>query len=85
MLWERGSPVVRFGRPSPRPGSRIHLSLKSILVRASCSGFVMCRVLIVGKPNETYSYAAVDQQTGEVPLRLTDRHALVALCQRVGC
>ena len=34
--------------------------------------------------NETYSYAAVDQQTGEVPLRLSDRHALVALCQRLG-
>jgi hypothetical protein len=44
----------------------------------------MRRVQIVEKPNETYSYAAVDQQTGEVPLRLSDRHALVALCQRLG-
>ena len=43
----------------------------------------MRRVLIVEKPNETYSYAAVDQQTGEVLLRLSDRHALVALCQRL--
>ena len=44
----------------------------------------MRRVRIVEKPNETYSYAAVDKQTGEVPLRLRDRHALVALCQRLG-
>jgi hypothetical protein len=44
----------------------------------------MRRVRIVEKLNETYSYAAVDQQTGEVPLRLSDRHALVALCQRLG-
>jgi hypothetical protein len=29
----------------------------------------MRRVKIVEKPNETYSYAAVDQQTGEVLLR----------------
>jgi hypothetical protein len=43
----------------------------------------MRRVLIVEKPNETFSYAAVDQQTGEVLLRLRDRHALVALCQRL--
>jgi hypothetical protein len=57
------------------PGSLIHLSPKSILVRAFCSGFVMCRVLIVGKPNEAYSYAAVDQQTGEVPL--IDRPACI--------
>jgi hypothetical protein len=44
----------------------------------------MRRVQIVEKLNETYSYAAVDQQTGEVPLRLSDRHALVALCHRLG-
>jgi hypothetical protein len=44
----------------------------------------MRRVQIVEKPNETYSYAAVDQQTGEVLLRLRDRHALVALCERWG-
>jgi hypothetical protein len=29
----------------------------------------MRRVQTVEKPNETYSFAAVDQQTGEVPLR----------------
>jgi len=44
----------------------------------------MRRVQIVEKPNETYSYAAVDRQNGEVLLRLSDRHALVALCQRLG-
>jgi hypothetical protein len=44
----------------------------------------MRRVQIVEKPNGTYSYAAVDLQTDEVLLRLSDRHALVALCERLG-
>jgi hypothetical protein len=43
----------------------------------------MRRVQIVEKPTETYSYAALDRQTGEVLLRLSDRHALIALCQRL--
>jgi len=59
--------------PGPPPGPGVFFGV--------C---VMRRVQIVEKPNETYSYAAVDQQTGEVPLRLSDRHALVALCQRLG-
>ena len=41
-------------------------------------------VKIVEKLGETYSYAAVDQRTGETPLRLSDRFALIALCQRLG-
>jgi hypothetical protein len=41
-------------------------------------------VKIVERPNETYPFAAIDQATGEVPLRLTDRAALVALCGRLG-
>jgi hypothetical protein len=45
----------------------------------------MRRVTIVKKPNEiTYCYVAVDQDTGEVPLRLTDRDELIALCYRLG-
>jgi hypothetical protein len=43
-------------------------------------GCVMRRVHIVEKLNETYSYTAVDQQTGEVPLRLSDRKAGVVAC-----
>jgi hypothetical protein len=41
-------------------------------------------IRIIERPNETYAFAAVDQQTGEVPLRLADRDALVALCRRLG-
>ena len=39
----------------------------------------MRRVKIIERPRETYSYAAVDQQTGEIPLRLSERADLVAL------
>jgi hypothetical protein len=45
---------------------------------------VMRCVRIVDRPNETYRFAAVDQATGEVPLQLADRAALVALCERLG-
>jgi hypothetical protein len=41
-------------------------------------------VKILERPNETYPFAAVDQTTGEVPLQLADRTALVALCGRLG-
>jgi hypothetical protein len=41
-------------------------------------------VKIVESPNKTYGFAAIDQQTGEVPLRLPDRTALLALCTRLG-
>ena len=41
-------------------------------------------VKIVERPNETYPFAAIDQSTGEIPLQLTDRAALVALCGRLG-
>ena len=88
MLRERGCPVGRAARPkrvsSARPLCHIELSLEPSLGPGAFFGVcVMRRVLIVEKPNETFSYAAVDQQTGEVLLRLSDRHALVALCQRL--
>jgi len=44
----------------------------------------MRHVKIVERPNETYPFAAIDQQTGEIPLRLTERGDLVALCDRLG-
>ena len=44
----------------------------------------MRRVRIVERPGETYTYAAVDRETGEVPLQLADRAALIALCERLG-
>ena len=39
---------------------------------------------IIERPGEIYSYAALDQQTGEIPLRLSEGGALVALCRRPG-
>jgi hypothetical protein len=44
----------------------------------------MRRTKIIEIPSETYSYAAVDRQTGEIPLRLPERAALVELCHRLG-
>ena len=44
----------------------------------------MRRVRIIERAGEIYSYAAVDRETGEVPLQLADRAALVALCERLG-
>jgi hypothetical protein len=44
----------------------------------------MRRVKIIERPNETYTFAAIDQQTGEIPLQLTERGDLVALCDRLG-
>ena len=44
----------------------------------------MRRVRIIERAGETYTYAAVDRETGEVPLQLADRAALVALCERLG-
>jgi len=44
----------------------------------------MRHIKIVERLGETYSYAAVDQKTGEIPLRLPDRAALIALCGRLG-
>jgi hypothetical protein len=32
----------------------------------------MRRVKIIERPNETYTFAAIDQQTGEIPLQLTE-------------
>jgi hypothetical protein len=40
---------------------------------------VMRHVKIIERPNKTYPFAAIDQQTGEIPLRLTERGDLVAL------
>jgi hypothetical protein len=54
-----------------------------ILQFARSSAVMRC-VKIVEHPNETYSFAAIDQATGEVPLRLADRTALVVLCGRLG-
>jgi hypothetical protein len=45
---------------------------------------VMRHVKIIERPNETYPFAAIDQQTGEIPLRLAERGDLVALCDRLG-
>ena len=45
---------------------------------------IMRRVRIIERAGETYTYAAVDRETGEVPLQLADRAALVALCERLG-
>jgi len=44
----------------------------------------MRRVKIVETPSETYRYTAVDQETGEIPLRLPDRARLIALCAKLG-
>ena len=44
----------------------------------------MRHIKIVERRGETYSYAAVDQKTGEIPLRLSDRATLIALCGRLG-
>jgi hypothetical protein len=41
-------------------------------------------IKIITRANAVYRYAAVDQQTGDIPLQLSDRPALVALCQRLG-
>jgi hypothetical protein len=43
----------------------------------------MRRVKIVDEPDKTYAYAAVDQRTGEIPLRHHDRTELIALCRRL--
>ena len=43
----------------------------------------MRRVRIVDEPDKTYAYAAVDQRTGEIPLRHHDRTELIALCRRL--
>ena len=44
----------------------------------------MRRVKVIEQPNETYPFAVIDQQTGEIPLRLSERADLVALCNRLG-
>jgi len=43
----------------------------------------MRRVRIIDEPDNTYPYAAVDRQTGEIPLRHHDRTELMALCRRL--
>jgi hypothetical protein len=43
----------------------------------------MRHVKIVERAGETYSYAAVDLQTGDVLLRLSDPGALADLCHRL--
>ena len=43
----------------------------------------MRRVRIVDEPDNTYAYAAIDRQTGEIPLRHHDRTELIALCRRL--
>ena len=71
-------------RPNPRGGATSgpgnHPSTPDVF-RRDCT---MRRIKIIERPGETYSYAAVDRQTGEIPLRLTERAALVALCHRLG-
>ncbi len=43
----------------------------------------MRRVRIIDEPDKTYPYAAIDRQTGEIPLRHHDRRELMALCLRL--
>jgi hypothetical protein len=43
----------------------------------------MRRVRIIDEPDNTYPYAAIDRQTGEIPLRHHDRTELMALCLRL--
>jgi hypothetical protein len=43
----------------------------------------MRRVRIIDDPDKTYPYAAIDRQTGEIPLRHHDRTELMALCLRL--
>jgi hypothetical protein len=44
----------------------------------------MRHISIVERLGDIYSFAAVDQATGEIPLKLPDRATLVALCVRLG-
>ena len=44
---------------------------------------VMRNVQIVDCPDGNYRYAAIDRQTGDFLLRLSDRAALLALCKRL--
>jgi hypothetical protein len=68
-----------MGNPSGGPAGN-RLSVQAFFFR-NCA---MRRVKIVERPSETYPYAAVDQKTGEIPLRLPDRATLIALCGRLG-
>jgi hypothetical protein len=43
----------------------------------------MRRVRIIDEPDKTYPYAAIDRQTGEIPLRHHDRTELMVLCLRL--
>jgi hypothetical protein len=63
-------------RPIEHQMGTIYLFVRSLAV--------MRHVKIIERPNETYPFAAIDQQTGEIPLRLTERGDLVALCDRLG-
>ena len=63
-------------RPIERQMGTICLFVRSLAV--------MRHVKIIERPNETYPFAAIDQQTGEIPLRLAERGDLVALCDRLG-
>jgi hypothetical protein len=71
----RVAPQSPFGPIVPQRGT-ICLFVRSLAV--------MRHVKIIESPNETYPFAAIDQQTGEIPLRLTERDDLVALCDRLG-
>src|SRR5437763_12131279 len=75
ILRQRGCPSGCLVPAKPHPVGIIHFGLEPPPGPGVFFGVcVMRRVPIVEKPNETYSYAAVDQQTGDVPLRLSDRH-----------
>ena len=68
-------------RPSVSTARRDRLLDKGVVPRRRS---LLRRVRIIERTGETYTYAAVDRDTGEVPLQLTDRAALVALCRRLG-
>jgi hypothetical protein len=43
----------------------------------------MRRVQIIEEPDKAYPYAAVDQKSGEIPLRHRDKGDLITLCLRL--
>lgn len=68
------------------PGAAANLALVGTVSwsERSLAGYAMRCIKIVERLGETYPYAAVDQKTGEILLRLPDRATLIALCGRLG-
>lgn len=64
---------IKITGPTSRPASDPNIYL----------GDDMRQVSIIESPESSYRYAAVDRQTGDVLLRLSDPTALAALCHRL--